>query len=134
MTWSPDTDALLRLTAEMVRGPRRDGCFALWLLVRVAEDLLTPPVEADRVRRRRVQALERRCSSLTLPAPLRRALTAALLTLRDGTAETVRLAVTQLVPPARETLGPGAADALESLARRARHPVPDATVTGPSRR
>ncbi len=120
MTWSPDTDALLRLTAEMVRGPRRDGCFALWLLVRVAEDLLLPSPDGDRTRRRRVQALEQRCSSLTLPAPLRRALTGALLTLRDATPEAVRLAATQLVPPARETLGPGAAEVLESVARKAR--------------
>lgn len=120
MTWSPDTDTLLRLTAEMVRGPRRDGCFALWLLVRVAEDLLLAAPEGDRTHRRRVQALEQRCSSLTLPAPLRRALTAALLTLRDATPEAVRLAAGQLAPPARETLGPGAAEVLESVARKAR--------------
>lgn len=120
MTWSPDTDALLRLTADMVRGPRRDGCFALWLLVRVGEDLLLTGLDADRTLRRRVQALEQRCSSLTLPAPLRRALTAALLTLREGTPDAVRLTATQLVSPTRETLGPGAAEVLESLARKAR--------------
>ncbi|HLG05122.1 MAG TPA: hypothetical protein VI383_03150, partial [Gemmatimonadales bacterium] len=75
---TPTGIALVRLTGSLPRGPRRDGAFALWLIVRAAEDLLLVPPIGERAHRRRVTALERRITSLAVPAPLRRALTAAL--------------------------------------------------------
>ena len=51
--------------------------------MRVAQDLLLDPRPAERAQRRRVQALEQRLSSLTMPPPLRRALAAAMSQLRE---------------------------------------------------
>ncbi len=111
--WDPASSALVTLLAQTSRGPRRDGVFAVWLTVRVAQDLgLDPPVP-ERAQRRRVAALEQRITSLTLPPPLRRALTTALTQLRDGRADLVPSILSQLVAPARDSLG---ADAAESVA------------------
>jgi len=68
--WDPDATSLLGLLPQTGRGPRREGIFALWLTVRVAQDLLRDP-PPERAHRRRLQALEHRLSSLTLPPPLR---------------------------------------------------------------
>ena len=88
MTWDPAASALVGLLPRTGRGPRREGIFALWLTLRVAQDLLRDPPPTERAHRRRLQALEHRLSSLTLPPPLRRALTAALSQLREGRPET----------------------------------------------
>ncbi|HLB54209.1 MAG TPA: hypothetical protein VJK71_03820 [Gemmatimonadales bacterium] len=113
---------LVKLMAELPRGPRRDGAFALWLTVRVAEDLLLVPPIPERAVRRRVAALEHRLSSLVLPAPLRRALVAALTELGGGEAgrERAALVLQQLIAPAREVLGADAGEALVGAAKRAR--------------
>jgi len=124
---TPREDAqatLLDLLPRAARGPRRDGGFALWLTLRVAEDLLLQPPLADRACRRRLQALERRLSSLTLPPPLRRALVGALAELRGGGAEAVPLVLGGLVAPARETLGHEVADAVQRAARGSRAVAP----------
>ena len=114
---SPAGVALVRLMGEMPRGPRREGVFALWLTVRVAEDLLLLPPPPERGTKRRVAALEQRFSSLSLPAPLRRALVAALAELKEPRRDRVGQVLMLLVAPARETLG---AEASEILARAAR--------------
>lgn len=121
--WEPAAVALADLLPRTARGPRRDGVFALWLTVRVALDFgLSPPLP-DRARRRRTGALERRLASLTLPAPLRRALTAALAQLQASDAAAAALALTQLVAPVRDTLGAEAGDAIALAARVARTSV-----------
>lgn len=110
--------ALLELLPRTGRGPKREGIFALWLVVRVAQDLVeTPP--ADRPHRKRLAALEQRLSSLTVPPPLRRALAGALAQLREGPAAAAQV-LAQLAAPAREAAGPDAASAVESAARAAR--------------
>ena len=111
---------LLELLPRAARGPRRDGAFALWLTLRVAEDLLLQPPLAERASRRRLQALENRLSSLTLPPPLRRALAAALGGLRGAGAAGVPLVLASLVAPARDTVSPEAADAVQRAARASR--------------
>ena len=108
--------------AHAMRGPRRDGIFALWLTVRVAQDLLLEPPLVERAHRRRVAALERRLSSLTVPPPLRRALAGAIEQLRDARAETVPVVLAQLAAPARDTIGKDAGDTLARAARGARAP------------
>ena len=117
--WDPAATALLALVPRAARGPKRESAFALWLTVRVAQDLLleTPPPE--RAHRRRVDALARRLSSLTMPAPLRRALAAAIDQLRDGTPASAAQVLSQLVAPARETGGPEVGDAVGEAARQA---------------
>ena len=110
---------LVKLMGDMPRGPKREGVFALWLTLRVAEDVLLRPPPPDRAMRRRVAALEQRLSSLTLPAPLRRALAAALAELREPRREQAALVLQQLVAPTREVLGAEAGDVLGRAARAA---------------
>jgi hypothetical protein len=121
--WDPAATALLGVMPQTSRGPRREGIFALWLTVRVAQDLLKDPPPADRAHRRRLQALENRLSSLTLPPPLRRALTSAITQLKEGRPETAAQVLSQLVAPGRETGGPEAGEALAQAARAARTQV-----------
>jgi hypothetical protein len=116
--WDPAASALLSLLPQTARGPKRGGIFALWLTLRVAQDLLLDPPPLERAHRRRVQALEQRLSSLTMPPPLRRALVAAVSQLREVRPETAAQVLSQLVAPARET---GGAEAGEALALAARH-------------
>lgn len=108
-------DALLDLMARAARGPRQEGLFALWLVARVASDARLDPPLPDRLRRRRVAALERRVGSLTMPAPCRRAITAAVATLREPDIEPAVILL-QLVAPIRESVSPEAADWLVELA------------------
>jgi hypothetical protein len=117
--WDPATGALLQLLPQTARGPRREGIFALWLTVRVAQDLVRDP-PAERAHRRRLQALEHRLSSLTLPPPLRRALAAAITQLKDARSDTAVQVLSQLVAPARDGGGAEAGDAVAQAARAAR--------------
>jgi hypothetical protein len=114
---SPAGATLVKLMGEMPRGPRREGLFALWLTLRITEDLLLVPPQPERAVKRRVAALEQRLSSLSLPAPLRRALVAALSALVEAGRDQASLVLQQLVAPTRETLG---ADAGEAVSRAAR--------------
>lgn len=118
--WDPAALGLLTLLPKAGRGPRREGIFALWLTLRVAQDYLLEPPLGERAARRRLTALEARLSSLTVPPPLRRALAAALLQLREGRPDAVPLALAALVAPARDAVGPEAGDALQLAWRAAR--------------
>jgi hypothetical protein len=121
--WDPAASVLLSLLPQTGRGPKRGGIFALWLTLRVAQDLLLEPPPSERAHRRRVQALEHRLSSLTMPPPLRRALAAAVSQLRDVRPETAAQVLSQLVAPAREAGGSEAGEALALAAKQARRLV-----------
>ncbi len=121
--WDPAATALLRLLCTTARGPRREGIFALWLTVRVTQDLLRDVPPPERAHRRRLQALEHRLSSLTIAPPLRRALAAALSQLGEPHPETAAQVLSQLVAPARDTAGAEAGEALAQAARAARTTV-----------
>ena len=114
---SPAGLALLGLLRDSDRGPRREGLFAVWLVVRLAEDLAEGDLP-ERGARRRVAALERRLSSLTLPPPVRRGLLAALGELKGTAPDGAPLAILSLVAPVRDAIGPDAADTLARAARR----------------
>ena len=118
--WDAPGSALLSLLTQAGRGPKRGGLFALWLTLRVAQDVLLDPPLQERAHRRRVQALERRLTRLTMPPPMRRALVAAVNQLRDVRPEAVAQVLSQLVAPARETGGSEAGDALALAAKHAR--------------
>ena len=101
---------LLRQLAITARGSRRDGLFALWLTLRVADDLVEPPAMAERAQRRRVQALEKRLTSLTLPGPLRRALAGTMAQFRELRPEAAACPGWHLLPAwwsRRRLPGPG---------------------------
>jgi hypothetical protein len=113
-------DQLVDLVSDAPRGPGRDGLFALWLVVRVAEGCLPPAPVSRRNHRRRLQALATRLGALALPAPLRRAFTAAIKHLEPGTADAAELALRQLIAPTREVLGAEAAEAVTAVAHAPR--------------
>ena len=124
--WHPSACTLVSLLPQTGRGPKQGGIFALWLTLRVAQDLLLDPPPLERSHRRRVHALEQRLSSLTMPPPLRRALGAAVSQLREGSPEMVAQVLSQLVAPAREAGGTEAGDAIALAAREARRLVSEA--------
>jgi len=115
----PQND-LLEVLARTARGPRREGVYALWLVLRVSVDYLNDPALPERATRRRLSALESRLSSLTLPPPLRRALTALLHDLKGGGRESVPVLLSTLVAPVRDSAGPEAAEAVQRAARAAK--------------
>jgi len=117
---TPAEERLIGLVAESVRGPKRDGLFALWLVVRLAEGLLPPRPLSGKNHRRRLQALEARLGGLALPGPLTRAFAAACQHLEPATPAAAALVLSQLVAPAREVLGAEAGDAVVVAARAAR--------------
>jgi len=117
---SPAAAALVNLMGAMPRGPRREGVFALWLTLRVAEDQLLVPPPPERAQKRRVTLLDQRLSSLSLPAPLRRALAAALAELREARRDRAAMVLQQLVAPAREVLGSEVAEVFAKVARAAK--------------
>ncbi|OLC69507.1 MAG: hypothetical protein AUH78_23325 [Gemmatimonadetes bacterium 13_1_40CM_4_69_8] len=117
---TPAEGRLLALVGAAVRGPKRDGLFALWLVLRAAESLLPPRAVSAKNHRRRLQALESRLASLAFPTPLKRALAAARHHLEPATPAAAALVLSQLVAPAREVLGSDAGDAVAVAARSAR--------------
>lgn len=117
---TPAEERLVTLIAAAVRGPQREGLFALWLMVRAAEALLPPAPVSAKNHRRRLQALETRLGGLAIAPPLKRALTAAVQHLGAATPRAAALVLSQLTAPAREVLGSDAADAVAVAARAAK--------------
>ena len=118
--WDQAATALLRLLPQTGRGPKRGGIFALWLTLRVAQDLLLDPPIGERAQRRRIQALEHRLSSITMAPPLRRALAGAVNQLKDLRPESAAQVLSLLTAPAREVGGAEAGEAIALAARQAR--------------
>ncbi|MEO8293925.1 MAG: hypothetical protein ABI613_00325 [Gemmatimonadota bacterium] len=118
--WDPAALELVRLLARTARGPRREGIYALWLTVRVTQDLLLESPPGERAHRRRVAALEHRFATLTLPPQLRRALAAAVLQLKNPRPEVAVEVLAQLTAPARDGAGQEAGEVLAAAARSAR--------------
>lgn len=120
--WLQVEDRLIAEMADAARGPKRNGLFALWLFVRLCGGRLPAQPVSDRTHRKRLDNVQRRLSSLSLPAPIRRAMTASLEDLRHS--DSVSVSLRQLVAPARETLGPGAAEAMALAAKIAGSSAP----------
>jgi len=107
------------------RGPRRNGIFALWLLVRVCDGLLPPSTLSQRANRRRIEGLKKRFSSLTVLPPLRRALNGSIGELERETPDAAFLALGQLVAPVQDALGSRSSEALAWAADQARATISD---------
>ena len=118
--WTPATVRLVELLGRTARGPRREGVYAIWLVVRAAEDRSLDPAIPPKLRARHLEALRHRLAALTLPAPVRRAVVSALAQLDADTPDASATALHQLTAPAREALGPEVADAVAGAARAAR--------------
>jgi hypothetical protein len=128
-TLMPAEDRLLEALADSARGPKRNGVFALWMLVRTCSGVLPPDALSPRVHRRRLQALEQRLASLSVPAPLKRALTSAVRELADRSSVAAGIALQRLVAPARETLGSEVGEVIGVAARIARDASHDHSPT-----
>jgi len=111
-------DRLIGQLQNEVRGPTRNGIFALWLFLRVCDGILASDPPSNRARKRRLEALERRLSSLSLQPLLRRTLLGTLRELSPATADSVVTSLQLLATPTRDSLGPGAGEAV-ALALRA---------------
>jgi hypothetical protein len=109
--------AFAEAMADSARGPDRDGVFALWLVVRAALGAAAPAQPPAR-NRLRLDALAHRIRTLTLAAPLRRSLTAAIADLARSAAPAVVLS--QLTAPALEACGRRVADAVGAAMKAAR--------------
>lgn len=118
-------DRLLAELAASARGPRRNGLFAVWLVVRHCDGSLPPTAIGEEASSQRLGGLEHRLSSLSVPAPLRRAFPACLRELRAGQPSRIPVALQQLAAPVREGIGNPAADAVLGAARTARRLVRD---------
>ena len=125
---APAEERLLEALADSARGPKRNGVFALWMFVRACSGVLPPDELSTRVHRRRLEGLERRLMSLSVPAPLKRALTSALRELADRSGVAAGIALQRLVAPARETLGSEVAEVIGVAARIARESSHDHTL------
>jgi len=117
--------AVCELLARAARGPQRNGLFAVWLLLRVTSDLLPREGSPDRAQRRRVQAMEQRLRSLTLPATLRESMTRAAEILTGGSADGALTALREIQQPVRDALGPRAADVIREALSEAQQVVRD---------
>jgi hypothetical protein len=113
-------EMLLVSLAATPRGREQNGAFALWLFVRTCSGVLPPEPVSAQGHRQRVSGLGRRLARLRLPSPLRRALAGGLREIASGVPQAAAVALQQLVAPARETIGPGAGDAVALAARAAR--------------
>ncbi len=115
--WDPPLLALLDQERRAERGPKREGLFALWLVVRVALDMGQAEPPSARAEQQRVALLRQRLAPLAVSRPLARGLTAALSHLAQPGRDAARIALTQLVAPARDALGAEAAEAVAQAAR-----------------
>ncbi|HEV8123038.1 MAG TPA: hypothetical protein VGP80_02260 [Gemmatimonadales bacterium] len=122
--WDPACLELVRLLAGTARGPRREGLFALWLTVRVTQDLQLVPPPIERSHKRRVAALEHRLATLTLPPQLRRALSAALIQLRNPKPDTAADVLSLLTAPVRDGVGADAGDVIAAAGKAAKAKTP----------
>jgi hypothetical protein len=110
--WAPPLLVLVELQRRFERGPKREGAFALWLVVRVALDVGRSGLPLDKHDRKRLALLAQRLAPLAVPRSLARGLTTALGHLDDLSTNGARVALSQLVAPARDALGPEAAEAV----------------------
>ena len=122
MSASVAATRLAELMARTARGPRREGVYAVWLVVRAAEDRLREPPIPPKLLARQLESLTHRLATLTPPAPIRRGVASALALLAEGAADAPAAALHQLTAPARDALGPEVAEAVGSAARAARGP------------
>lgn len=110
---------LIDAMTQAARGPQRNGLYALWLIMRTCGGLLPPDPLSERVHLQRVDYLERRLSSLSLPAPLRRAVPGCLRELRTPSSVTPALVLQHLVVPTQDAVGGSIAALLTTMARAA---------------
>ena len=116
-------DALQDVSRELInqleyseRGPQRNGIFALWLLVNTCAGIIGDHPVQEKNHRKRVAALRKRLSSLSLPPQFRKAIAAALHDLNHDSPR-ASLVLGQLATPVRDSLGGVCAGLTEQAAK-----------------
>lgn len=120
MTTALPTTRLVELITRTARGPKREGIYALWLVVRAAELRKFDPPVAPKLLAKQLEALTHRVATLTPPAPIRRAVASALTLLADPAPDAPAAALHQLAAPAREALGTEVAEAIGAAVKAAK--------------
>ena len=98
-------DRLIRRLAESERGPGRNALFALWLTVKACEDFLPPDPVPLRTRRKHMEALSRRITSLSMPADFKRCLTGTIRAMAEADWTQLPRLIHTLAGSAREGIG-----------------------------
>jgi hypothetical protein len=111
---------LISQLSTTARGPRRNGVFALLLVVHTCSILLDPGAIQRRSYRKRLASMKKRLSSLSLPQPLRRAMRSTLEELGSASPRAVPLVLQLLAAPTRESVGSTPAAAITSAAHLTR--------------
>jgi hypothetical protein len=117
--FTPATRGLVEMMAATPRGPRRDGLFALWLTVRLIEDL-PQPGPGDRAFRRRVALLQKRLSSLMLQPPVRRGINAIVSALESPAQQDIGALFHKLAAAVRDGVPTEATELLVRAGRASR--------------
>jgi hypothetical protein len=91
--------------------------------LRICDGILAHDQVSNRARKRRLEALERRLSSLSLQPLLRRTLLGTLRELSPATTESVVTSLQHLATAARDSLGAGPGEAIASALRAAQGTV-----------
>ena len=94
----------------------------------MTQDLQLVPPPLERAHKRRVAALEHRLATLTLPPQLRRALTAALIQLKNPKPETAADVLSLLTAPVRDGVGTDAGDVIAAAGKVAKAKTPPLPV------
>jgi hypothetical protein len=116
---APTDRALVAALASSSRGPARDGAFALWLVARACLGPALGAGASDR-HREHLLAVGARVRTLSIAAPLRRAIAAALADLAADHAAAPAAVLGRLLAPATDSGLTAAASALQALVRTAR--------------
>ncbi len=128
----PAEASLIQVLGATSRGPKRNGLFALWLVVRACAGLLPPDALSARAHRRRLESLIRRLSSLSLHPALRRLLVTCVRNLNAATPAAAAEALDQLAASVNDHLGPEAAAALLAASHAARDAIDQLESPGES--
>ncbi|UCG87228.1 MAG: hypothetical protein JSW71_01390 [Gemmatimonadota bacterium] len=116
----PAQNQLIDCLQVTARGPRQSGIFALWLLLRTCDDALPPMTLSGRATKRRIDAMVKRWSSLSMQPAIKRALARSAAELALGTDSGIVAALQNLEGPTREYLGQDAANAVTLAVRSAK--------------
>jgi len=115
--WEEVSRGLIDQLSYVERGPQRNGVFARWLVVNTCAGIHGDQAVQEKNHSKRVVALRKRLSSLSLPPVLRKAITLALHDLNPKPRGAANLVLGSLVSPVRESLGGLCARLTEKAAR-----------------
>ena len=110
--------SLARSLSLSARGPRRNALYALWLFVRACSGCSSEGQLSQRTHRRRLTALEKRLTSVSIPPQLRRTLAEGMERLQEANPGNCHEVLQELAIPVGEALGKDCAELISEGARK----------------